>query len=102
MDKVQAEVSKSESSSGKLEQLSLQLYNLQNQIESLNTQNATFNNKLQNDYMVYIREASNQLYKQNKYSYILNTSAVVFTDPKNDISVAVSQLADKLYQADKK
>lgn len=102
LNKVQQEVIKDGQSQAKLEQLSLELYTLQNQIESLNSQNTLYNNKLQNDYMVYVSKASNELYQQNKYSYILNNSAIVVTDPKNDISPEISQLADKLYQADQK
>ena len=102
INKAQQEANKAGQSQAKLEQLSLGLYTLQNQVESLNLQNSAYNNKLQNDYMVYVRKASNELYVQNKYAYILNSSAVVITDPKNDISPAISQLADELYQADQK
>jgi len=102
ISKAQQETDKVGQSQARLEQLSLKLYTLQNQVESLNSQNASYNNKLQNDYMVYVRKASNELYLQNKYAYILNSSAIVVTDPKNDISPEISQLADRLYQADQK
>lgn len=100
INQIQQEVSKTGQPQASLEQLSLKLYTLQNQIESLNKQNATYYNKAQNDYMPYVRKASNQLYAEHKYQYILTSSAIVVTDPKNDISVEVSNLADKLYQAD--
>lgn len=102
INKTQQETDKVGQSQARLEQLSLKLYTLQNQVESLNSQNSAYNNKLQNDYMVYVRKASNELYLQNKYAYILNSSAIVITDPKNDISPEISQLADKLYLADQK
>lgn len=102
VNKVQQETNKTGQSQVTLEQLSLELYTLQNQIEVLTSQNTAYNNQLQNDYMVYAHKAINELYLQNKYSYILNNSAIVVTDPKNDISPEISQLADKLYQADQK
>lgn len=102
ISKAQQDTNKAGQSQANLEKLSLELYTLQTQVESLNSQNSVYNNKLQNDYMAYVRKASNELYSQNKYSYILNNSAIVITDPKNDISPEVSQLADKLYQADQK
>lgn len=102
VDKIQAVINKSDQTPLVLEQYSAGLYELQNEIESLNSQNTSYSNKLQNDYMVYVRKASNELYLRNKYSYILNDSAIIRTDPKNNISLDVSQLADKLYQADHK
>ncbi len=102
VDKIQGVINKSDQTSLVLEQSSAALYNLQNEIESLNSQNASYSNKLQNDYMVYVRKASNELYLRNQYSYILNDSGIVITDPKNNVSLEVSQLADKLYQADHK
>lgn len=100
ISQAQQEVNKLGQSQAVLEQLSFKLYTLQNQVESLNKQNAVYYNKAQNDYMPYVRKASNQLYTEHKYKYILTSSAIVVTDPKNDISVEVSHVADKLYQAD--
>lgn len=100
ISQIQQEVNKAGQSQASLERFSLQLYTLQNQVESLNKQNAAYYNKAQNDYMPYVRKASNQLYAEHHYQYILTSSAIVVTDPKNDISVEVSKIADKLYEDD--
>lgn len=100
INQTQQEANKAGQSQAMMEQLSLKLYTLQNQVESLNKQNAAYYNKAQNDYMPYVRKASNQLYTEHKYQYILTSSSIVVADPKNDISVEVSNVADKLYQAD--
>ena len=103
IDAEQKKLDKKGLSQAELEQISLNVNQLQNQNAELNKQNSANFDKIKNTYFPYIKKACTQIFKQqNKYQYILNSNSVVITDPKNDISLEVSKLADKLYQEDHK
>lgn len=89
-------------SSTELEQLSTKINDLQTQDDKLNNQFTQTFNQTKNNYLTFVKEATQQLYQQNHYSYILNNSAIVITDPNNNISEKISTLADKLYQEQNK
>ena len=103
IDKQQKKLDKKGLSSAEQEQIALGLIQLQNQYAELNKLNSANFDKIKNNYYSYIKKACLELFKQqNKYQYILNSNSVVVTDPKNDISLEVSKLADKLYQKEHK
>lgn len=81
-----------------LDNQSQKLNDLQNSYDQLNKQSSQQYAKIKNDFIPYIQQATTELYKQNKYQYILSNASIVMTDPSNDISQDVAKLADKLYK----
>lgn len=98
IEQIQTNFAKPNQSQADLDNQSQKLNDLQNNYAELNQQLTQQYAKIKADYMPYIQEATTELYKQNKYQYILNSSSIVMTDPSNDISKDVAKLADKLYQ----
>lgn len=80
-----------------IEKLSLREKQLQESFDKLSSTRDKDVNVLKNDYVIYIRKAVLQLRAQNNYGYVLSSSTIIAADPRNDISPAVTKLADKLY-----
>lgn len=102
IEQAQKSFAKANQTQTALDSQSQKLNELQNSYDALNTKSAQQYAKIKNDFMPYIQQATTELYKQNKYQYILNSSSIVMTDPSNDISKDVAKLADKLYQDNQK
>lgn len=85
-----------------LDHQSQELNELQNSYDALNTQSTQQYDKIKNSFLPYIKQATDEIYKQNNYKYILNSQAIVLAESGNDISKQVAQLADKLYRDNQK
>lgn len=82
--------------------LSLQEKQLQESVEALNKKHDQQILDLKNSYIIYVRKAAQQLYNKNHYQYIISSNTIIVGGAENNISTAVTTLADKLYIQDKK
>lgn len=82
--------------------LSLQEKQFQESVEALNKKHDQQILDLKNSYIVYVRKAAQQLYKTNHYQYVISSNTIIAGGAENNISAAVTTLADKLYTQDQK
>ena len=82
--------------------LALQEKQLQESVEALNKKHDQQVLDLKNSYIIYVRKAAQQLYNKNHYQYVISSNTIIAGGAENNISAAVTTLADKLYTQDKK